>query len=61
MPIIMLLPITKDEQVFWKHYKQNISKFWGINKKSNTTSVCGKCQALSPDMPIIVLPSIIRE
>ena len=41
------------------HAKQNIN---GIEiKKANITSGCSKRQALSPDMPIIILSSVIRE
>ena len=42
--------------------KSKYLKKFGLKvKRANITSVSTECQALSPDMPIIVLPSIIRE
>ena len=32
-----------------------------VKKKANIASMCRECQTLSCDIPIIILPSIIRE
>ena len=55
MLILIILPITKEAQAFWQHYKQNITKNRCINKKEGTIRpISRECKALSLDIQLSI-------
>ena len=59
--IIIVLLITKECSHFGSITSRIVRKVALLVKKANIISVCRECQALSPDMPIIILQAIIRN